>query len=115
LVISSGPMKIIKSILVAFTFTLLTGGSCNKPTPVTPPVPLVVVDAGPPPLPDIDAGADTCIKYCDHLAGIPCAPDPKCLETCKEVIQSNLIRLPVNCVLGASTKKAADKCGATCN
>jgi hypothetical protein len=103
-------MRIIKFVFVAFLFSLLTGGSCNTPTPVTPPGP--VADAGP--LPDIDAGADTCTKYCGHLTEVTCAPDPKCLETCKEVLQANLIRLPVDCVLGASTKTAAVKCGATC-
>jgi len=103
-------MKLIKFVFVAFLFSLLTGGSCNTPTPVTPPRP--VADAGP--LPDIDAGADTCTKYCGHLTDVTCAPDPKCLETCKEVLQANLIRLPVDCVLGASTKDAAVKCGATC-
>jgi hypothetical protein len=104
-------MKTIKFVFASFLFFLLTGSSCgSKPQPVTPPTP--IVDAGP--LPDIDAGADTCTKYCGHLTDVTCAPDPKCLEMCKEVLQANLIRLPVTCVLGASTKDAAVKCGATC-
>lgn len=103
-------MKLIKFVFAAFLFSLLTGGSCNKPQPVPPPIP--IVDAGP--LPDIDAGADTCTKYCGHMTDVTCAPDSKCLETCKEVLQANLIRLPVDCVMGASTKDAVLKCGATC-
>jgi hypothetical protein len=105
-------MKLVKFVLVAFLFSLLTGGSCNKPTPVTPPTP--VVDAGPPPLPDIDAGVDTCIKFCSHMTDVKCAPDPKCLGTCKRVLQENLIRLPVDCVLDSTSKSAVIKCGATC-
>jgi hypothetical protein len=33
---------------------------------------------------------------------------------CKEVLQANLIRIPFDCVMTASTKSAAVKCGATC-
>lgn len=103
-------MKLIKFVFVAFLFSLLTGGSCNKPTPVTPPTP--VVDAGPPP--EIDAGVDSCTKFCSHMTDVNCAPDPKCLKTCRDVLQANLIRLPIDCVLVAPTKTAVIKCGATC-
>jgi len=101
-----------KPLILALALTylaLLPAGSCNTPEPE--PVP-TDVDAGPEPLPV----AEACSGYCSHLSGLQCSEgtNPKCEPLCNKVLEENLIRLPINCVMGATTKEAAIKCGADC-
>lgn len=102
-----------KPLILALALTylaLLPAGSCN-----TPPKPVPTdVDAGPEPdpLPAVEA----CKGYCIHLSDLQCSEgtNPKCEPLCNKVLEENLIRLPINCVMGAPTKEAAMQCGAEC-
>jgi len=103
-----------KSLIPALALVYLAflpAGRCNKPPPVNP-IPPVEVDAGPAPTPD----TSSCNGYCDHLKSLPCSEgtNPKCLETCQKVLIANLIKLPIDCVMAATTVKSAVNCGAEC-
>lgn len=91
--------------LISLAF--LPAGSCNQQPPK--PVP-EDIDAGPQPDPY------TCGDYCGHLSNLQCSEgtNPKCEPLCNKVLEENLIRLPINCVMGATTKEAAIECGADC-
>ena len=99
-------------IVLALTYlAFLPAGSCGNPSPK--PIP-TEVDAGP--SPDPDPVGDTCDRYCNHLSDLQCSEgtNPKCKSLCNKVFDENLIRLPIDCVMEATTKNAAIKCGASC-
>jgi hypothetical protein len=99
--------------LISLAF--LPAGSCGNPPPK--PVP-TDVDAGPDPGPEPDPTPidDTCGGYCSHLSDLQCSEgtNPKCEPLCNKVLQDNLIKLPIACVMDARTKAAAVTCGADC-
>ena len=97
--------------LALSSLVFLPAGSCGNPGPK--PVP-TDVDAGPGPEPA--PVADTCKGYCSHLSDLQCSEgtNPKCEPLCNRVLTENLIKLPVDCVMSATTKEAAIKCGADC-
>lgn len=97
----------IAPILALVSLAVLPASHCGNPGPA--PVP-TVVDAGPGPV------VSDCSGYCDHLKSLPCSEgtNPKCQATCEKVLQANLIKLPVECVMAATTVDAAIKCGAEC-
>jgi hypothetical protein len=97
--------------LISLAF--LPAGSCSTPPPK--PVP-TDVDAGPQPDPGPTPVTDTCGGYCSHLSDLQCSEgtNPKCEPLCNKVLADNLIRLPIDCVMSATTKEAAIKCGADC-
>jgi hypothetical protein len=99
--------KRIIPILALVFLAFLPAGSCGNPGPK--PVP-TNVDAGPNPV------VEECSGYCDHLKSLPCSEgtNPKCQALCERVLQENLIKLPVTCVMSATTVAAAVKCGAEC-
>jgi hypothetical protein len=107
--------------LAIVSLAFLPAGSCGNPGPK--PVP-TEVDAGPEPdpepTPDPEPGPapvnDTCGGYCSHLSDLRCSEGthPKCKALCEKVLEENLIRLPINCVMRAPTKAAAITCGAQC-
>lgn len=102
--------KILIPCLALISLAFLPAGSCGNPGPKSIPTD---IDAGP--VPVIDAGS-SCSGYCDHLKGLPCSEgtNPKCQATCEKVLNENLIKLPIDCVMAATTVDAAVKCGAEC-
>jgi len=102
--------KFLIPCLALVSLALLPAGHCGNPGPA--PIP-VIADAGPDP--SVDAGS-TCSGYCDHLKALPCSEgtNPKCQATCEKVLQDNFIKLPIDCVMTATTVAAAVKCGAEC-
>lgn len=103
--------------LAIISLAFLPAGSCGNQGPK--PVP-IEVDAGPGPEPgpepDPTPVTDTCGGYCGHLSDLQCSEgtNQKCKSLCEKVLEDNLIRLPIDCVMTAKTKEAAVKCGAQC-
>lgn len=100
--------KSLIPVLALVYLAFLPAGSCSTPAPN--PIPPTEVDAGP------NHVVADCSSYCDHLKGLPCSEgtNPKCLEICQKVLDANLIKLPIECVMSATTVKAAINCGAEC-
>lgn len=98
--------KLLTLCLALVSMAFFPAGSCGNPGPK----PVPVVDAGPAPVTD-------CSSYCGHLKGLTCSEgtNPKCLDTCNKVLAANLVKIPFDCVMSATTVDAAVVCGAKCN
>jgi hypothetical protein len=102
--------KLLTLCLALVSMVIFPAGSCGSSGTIPVSRPVTTIDAGP-------VSVIDCNRYCDHLKNLPCSEgtNPKCLDTCNKVLEANLVKIPFDCVMAATTVEAASVCGAKCN